>query len=340
MNMKKNKIISAVAGRSGGHIIPCLTLAKKYTDDGYQLLFFTTQQELDSQILNNDTTVTWHIPLNMMNIPYKRVMLLPLWIGQCVYSFFMSLYQFIRHRPEKLISTGGYISIPVCLAAKMLLIEVDIYELNVVPGRATKFLAYFASNIFICFSKTADYFSKKTTVVPYPVRFALQDLIHKENHLLKKLDSSKKTILVLGGSQGSHFINQQVCQLVSLYGSSVQIIHQTGAEHITLLKDFYESIGMNAVVFSYQHNLADFYNKADIVICRSGAGTLFETLFFKKICLTIPLEAVAGNHQVVNAYALQKEYPNLFFVIHQIELQKDPILLFNKVSHFFDQPIQ
>ncbi len=337
--MKKNKIISAVAGRSGGHIIPCLTLAKKYTDDGYQLLFFTTQQKIDAKILDNDTTVTWHVSLNMMNIPYKNVLLWPVWAVQFAYSFLKSLSIFIKHRPERLISTGGYISIPVCLAAKILLIDVDIYELNVIPGRATKLLSYCASRLFICFKKTADFFSKQTILVSYPLRFSSKDLISKESNHLNKFNFLKKTILILGGSQGSSFINQQICQLMSLYGPSVQVIHQTGSQDVMLLEDFYKSLGVDAIVFSYQHNLSDYYHKADIVICRSGAGTLFETLFFRKKCITIPLEIVAGGHQIDNAYALENEYPDLFFVIRQIDLQKDPLLLFKKVSHLFDQPM-
>ena len=339
MLVQKNnkKIIACVAGRSGGHIIPCLTLAKPYTDQKYELLFFSSGQQLDTDILKNYTTITQHIPLTIINVPYKQVWKLPLFGTQFLKSCIVSLFTLIKKRPEKIISSGGYIALPVCLAAKILWIPIDLYELNVVPGKATKALAPLAKNRYICFSKTASYFSHSTQIAPYPIRF-ISPNTEKNSSLFTSYTPTKKTILVLGGSQGSHFINQQLCQLISLYGPTLQVIHQTGSDHIGLLENFYLQNGINGTVFAYQQNIAPYYALADLVICRSGAGTLFETLFFKKRCITIPLETNITNHQLDNALALQTDHPELFFVIRQNELTQDPLLLFKTVSHFLDQP--
>ncbi len=335
MKKNKKKIICCVAGRSGGHIIPCLTIAQRMLrsqDDS--IMFFSTSTELDAEILKNYPTIQQQASLNMMNVPYKNLWKFPLFLGQFIVSFFKTFVTLIHHRPERILSTGGYVALPVCFAAKLLFIPIDIYELNVIPGKATKLLAHIASNIFICFSETASYFSQKTILTRYPIRFSESTTQTTSEAPFDTYSSTKKTILILGGSQGSHFINQQVCQLVSLYGPTIQIIHQTGTEHVDLLKKFYADLGIQSEVFAYQQNLAPYYAIADVVICRSGAGTLFETLFFKKPCITIPLETYTTNHQLENAQALQKDYPELFSVIRQKELQQDPLQLFKMVSHY------
>ncbi len=329
--------IAGVAARSGGHIIPCLTLIQKARNDDTQVLFFTSHTELDSTIGKQFPWITTRVELTLENVPYKRPWRFPLFALQCILSFFKSLYYLARSRPTKLVSTGGYLSLPVCLAAKMLWIPVELFELNAVPGKATRALAPLATTLFTCFETTALTVSKKCTLAPYPLRFDTQEAepIHKQKACeALHYDSSKKTVLVLGGSQGSTFLNVLLCNTLSAAPyETFQIIHQTGHAHIQGLQEFYKTLNITATVFDYQQNLAPYYQAADIVICRSGAGTLFETAFFKKKCITIPLETATNTHQVDNAYAIQKQYPELFTVIRQKELEDDSTLLLTKLLY-------
>ena len=335
----KKKIICCVAGHSVGHIIPCLPLAQQANSDkSTTYLFFSSKKNLDSTILNSYDLDKKHITINLMNIPHKKLWQMPLFIMQFIYECTKSIGIFLKHRPEKIISTGGYISIPVCLAGKLLGIKIELYELNVAPGKAITFLSRFTPHIFICFNKTSKFFKKPTTLIPYPIRFSGEkNNQNTKNSPFTEYVPSKKTILVLGGSQGSDFLNHQICQLISLYGSDIQIIHQTGHAHLEILTAFYKSLHLNAVVFAYQPDLAPYYHIADLVICRSGAGTLFETIFFKKPYITIPLETSTTDHQVDNAYALHNEYPKLSNVIRQKELEIDQLLLFKTVSNCFEE---
>ena len=333
MNTNKKKIIACVAGRSGGHIIPCLTIAQRSLQAGDEILFFSSNAPLDDEILKNYPEITHKKTLTLINVPYKQILKMPIFALQCFTSFFKSFATLAYHRPERLITTGGYIAIPVCVAAKLLFIPIDIYELNVIPGKATKAVARIATSIFVCFSKTTSYFTQKTTLTHYPIRFTKDTPKALPDDVFNTYTPTKKTILILGGSQGSHFINQQVCQLISLYGPSLQIIHQTRRDDVQLLEKFYSDLGVASIVFSYQQNLAPYYQIANLVICRSGAGTLFETLFFKKRCITIPLETYTTDHQLDNAQALAQYYPELFSVIRQEELLLDPSQLFKTVSH-------
>lgn len=330
----QSKHILCVAGKSGGHIIPCLTIAQRSLLLNGTISIITTNGALDTHIVQQYQALQHTYTLSIMNVPYKTWWKFPLFLGQVCFSFIKSILILSKRRPDVIITTGGYLAIPVCYAAFLLRIPIDVYELNVIPGKATQALVWCTRTLFVCFSKTAIYFKKKTCLTHYPIRFTQQTNIENNQPPLENYSSSKKTILVLGGSQGSQFINQQLCTLASLYGPSLQIIHQTGADHVAMLQHFYSQLGVCHKVFSYEQNLAPYYHIADLVLCRSGAGTLFETLYFKKKCITIPLETHTTNHQYENAQTLAHYYPEYFSLIRQQELQHDPLKLFNMVSHF------
>lgn len=323
--------IAGVAARSGGHIIPCLTLIKQAKTQDTRILFFTSSTELDTTIGKEFPWITKQVKLTLENVPYKKPWRFPFFGLQCIASFFKSFYYLTYYKPTKLVSTGGYLSLPVCVAAKILRIPIELFELNAVPGKATRVLAPLATTLFTCFETTAHTVSKKCTLAPYPLRFNLQEAepINKQKACeTLKYNNAKKTVFVLGGSQGSTFLNVLLCNTLSSAPYEMfQIIHQTGHAHIKGLQEFYKALNITATVFDYQQNLAPYYQAADIVICRSGAGTLFETAFFKKKCITIPLETATNTHQVDNAYAIQKQHPELFTVIRQKELEQDSTLL-------------
>lgn len=324
-------VICGVAARSGGHIIPCLTLIQKERSPNTKVLFFSSNLSLDETIGEQFPWITQRISLHLGNVPFKKPWLFPFFIIQFAHSFFKSLYYLIKWHPTKIVSTGGYLSIPVCIAAKVLRIPVELFELNVIPGKASKVLAPLSRTLFTCFKETQKHFNRSCTLAPYPLRFTSN--VVNPNHKQKALetlgyDPSKKTLLILGGSQGSTFLNVQLCNTLSAAPlNTFQVIHQTGHAHIQKLQDFYKQLDIPSHVFAYKQDLTPYYQAADIVICRAGAGTLFETAFFKKKCITIPLEIVSTSHQIDNAYAMQKAHPDYFTVLRQKELESDSSLL-------------
>ena len=115
--------------------------------------------------------------------------------------------------------------------------------------------------------------------------------------------------------------------------TAIQIIHQAGNNEIKQLQLFYKQMHIPAQVFAYEQDLVPYYQAADIIICRSGAGTLFETAFFKKSCITIPLEIPGNSHQIDNAYAIQAMHPDFFTVLEQKEITKNPQALATQLLH-------
>lgn len=320
-------IVCFVAGKSGGHLLPCITQAEKilHEQSTSKVYLFSSGSQLDYKIMEKHQDIEHYVPTNLESIPYKKPWLFPYFFYTMGSYFVHAWYALWDLKPAKIISFGGLNSIPVCLAGMVLGIPFDLYELNVEPGLTTKFLSYFTNTIHICFAQTAQYFTHKHCVLAgYPVRFTQRDTMYDAATLLAKysLSSDRKTILILGGSQGSVFINnvfKDVLNQDSQLCKKIQVIHQIGIYDQDDYKKLYEQHAIPAVVFTYNEQLQNFYNLADLIICRAGAGTLFEVEFFKKPCIVIPLETELNNHQVQNARAISAMFPQQFMTIGQKE---------------------
>jgi UDP-N-acetylglucosamine--N-acetylmuramyl-(pentapeptide) pyrophosphoryl-undecaprenol N-acetylglucosamine transferase len=332
--------ICFVAGKSGGHILPCITLAQQvmHKHPHYEVMFFSTASDLDKQLINGNAIIKHYIPLNLETHYLKKIITWPLFAWQLMYSFIKSVWYLRKLNPEAVISTGGYIAIPVCLAARLLRIPIELYELNAVPGKAVKFLAPLAYKVWICFEKSTAYLpAKKCALTHYPIKFNDSSNLLTKQETITALNFSpeRKTILILGGSQGSLFINAAIKHMLERWPdarNTIQIIHQTGALDRTDWASYYEQLTIPHMVFSYSDALGNYYVAADLVICRAGAGTLAEVSFFNKKCITIPLETASTNHQIDNAAAAAQMRPDLFTILNQNDITHNNKLLFQSVS--------
>lgn len=325
-NGPDNNPICFVAGKSGGHIIPCITLAKNEYPDK-KILFFSSDLPLDNIIISHEPMITTHVRLPLRYFSFKQWYLWPRYLWQASLSFFRALRWLIKQKPSKVITTGSVTAIPVCIAAKLVSIPVIVYELNAEPGKVTRFLAPFAQTIYSPFSTLKKNFdASKVAIKPYPIAFSNADKKQSSPDLYKtyNLSPDKKTIFILGGSQGSQYLNQLITKVITkkvLPVTDIQVIHQTGKDKARDINLWYQKNNVQAHVFSFDHNIAPLYTMADLIICRAGAGTLFEVAFFEKPCITIPLEATTTQHQCGNAKAIAQEYADLFsvFTHEQIE---------------------
>jgi UDP-N-acetylglucosamine--N-acetylmuramyl-(pentapeptide) pyrophosphoryl-undecaprenol N-acetylglucosamine transferase len=212
------------------------------------------------------------------------------------------------------ITSGGIVAIPLCIVSSLLKIPVIIYELNAVPGKATLFLSSFAQTIYVCFDVAKQWFKGSVLVTEYPLR-SMQLSVRKH--------SDRCTIVILGGSQGSIQLNTIFLQWLEkneIYHKSIRLFHQTGSLDTRNWNDIYASKLIEATIFEYTQAIEEIYSQADIIICRGGAGTLFEILHCNKRAIVIPLEHVTTNHQWDNAHAMAITYPELFSVFREREI--------------------
>ncbi len=325
-------VIFFVAAGSGGHINPAVTLAQQALkqNKNVSIHFFTGTKTLE-QTLAHKLQQAHHHSCNLGQFSLRRWWQIPLHIGNCIKIIYESYKLARKYNPQEIVTTGSFLALPVCLGAWLAGTPVTLYELNVEPGKSVKALFPLAKKIHCVFAKTVDgkdfitqRYRHKMVVSPYPLRFTPQDCSQKD--ALQNISSRTgipfhcgdriKTIFVLGGSQGSVFLNESLMYWIEASKpSKIQVIHQTGHRDAERIKHFYEKNGVTAYVFDYDHDIQTLYQAASIIVCRAGAGTLFEIAAYNKMAIIIPLTATTTSHQVANAHEIANLHPNTMFVI-------------------------
>jgi len=287
----KSKILISTGG-SGGHVIPATTIYD-HLKDNYDVIISTDLRGLkylDAKLYN----------IKVINTPkLNKTILLPLSILKVIYLTLTSLLFLKKQKIHIFISTGGYMSLPLCIAAKILNIKIYLLEPNMVIGRANKFFLRFCEKI-ICYSDNIigfheDFKSKLKIINP---------LIRKK-YYDKKLEehNNKFTLLIIGGSQGANIfdkiLHESIIEISKI--KTLKVIHQTNKKNIDTLKNLYSNNMIDNIVFNFDKNLKLLIDQADLCITRAGATSLAEISLLKKPFIAIPLPSSMDNHQLENA---------------------------------------
>ena len=211
--------------------------------------------------------------------------------------------------PDVVIGVGGYASGPAMLAAVVKHIPTLAFEPNVVPGFANRMVARFVSAAAVHFEETAKYF-RHAEVTGVPVRQAFFEIAEKRG--------GTPTVLVFGGSQGAHAINEAMIRCLPVLqreAPGIHIIHQTGERDYNDALAAYENLaaaepsgnaGGMFEVFKFIEDMPSAFARADLVVCRSGASTVAEIAAAGKPAVFVPFPRAADDHQRVNAEALAR----------------------------------
>ncbi|MDR1122651.1 MAG: undecaprenyldiphospho-muramoylpentapeptide beta-N-acetylglucosaminyltransferase [Endomicrobium sp.] len=303
---KKKNIIIAASG-TGGHIYSGIALAREFQNKGCIHIFFINNNSASLEILNNSGFQ--YIAFNMVGMPRKFSFSFVIFLAKLKISFLKALKYIFYINPLAVIGTGGYLTVPVLFAAKILGKKIFIHEQNTVPGKANMLLSKIADEIFVSFNFSTKYFKNKNFIISgYPVR---EDIFSaSKNDALKifSLNNNIFTILVFGGSLGATKLNEVTCKAFLRFVSSsgMQVIHITGAKDFARMQKIV-GVRANYRIFNYMHNIAYAYAACDIVISRSGAGTVFELKALGKYAVLIPYPYATGNHQYWNAKEIEKK---------------------------------
>lgn len=319
------------AGGTGGHVFPGIAVADAFisSEPGNEVVFIGTRYGLESKVVPQSGYRLLFVEARQFsgrNIAYKFITIASLVKGihRC-----MSLIK--KEKPDAILGMGGFTSVPTVIAGFILGIPIFLHEQNVQPGLANKMLAKYAKTIFISFEETRNYIGRgKIVCTGNPVRASVKTKIED-----KKGDSF--AIFIFGGSRGARSINQSAVDMLRYmddYRDRVTIFHQTGVEDYEGTKDIYRTSGIRHEVFSFTDKMADYYNKADVVISRAGASTIFELSYFKKPAILIPYPYSAGQHQWKNA--LQVESLGGGYIIENSEATGER--LFYVIKKLMDEP--
>ena len=216
-----------------------------------------------------------------------------------------SIFLLKNNKINKIFSTGGYMSLPVILAANILKLDIYLLEPNQVIGRANKYFLKSCKKIF-CYTEKIENF---------PDNF--KDKIEIINPLVKKHiyshDSSSKkkenfTLLIVGGSQGASIFDQSLKNFIVNISkkNEMKIIQQTEEGNISNLREFYSKNNIENKIFSFDNDLSTFIKEADLCITRAGASTLAELSVINVPFIAVPLPTSRDNHQFENANFYKK----------------------------------
>ena len=316
--MKKKVLIST--GGSGGHVIPALTIHDHLKND-YDVMISTDLRGY--KYLDNDNNKIFLIDTPKLD----RLLLIPFSISIVFFLTLKSLFLFKREKINILISTGGYMSLPLCLAAKILKIKIFLLEPNMILGRANKLFLNFCEKI-ICYDANVINFPKKfinKLVVSTPL--LRKRYYERDNNL--KLDKIF-TIIVIGGSQGAQIFDELLHKTFIKIAKirTLKVIHQTKEKNINFLKNLYSKNDVENIVFEFDQNLDKLLNQADLCITRAGASSLAEIASLKLPFIAIPLPTSKDNHQFQNAKYYENK--NCCWIIDQSnfdQLKFDDLLL-------------
>jgi UDP-N-acetylglucosamine--N-acetylmuramyl-(pentapeptide) pyrophosphoryl-undecaprenol N-acetylglucosamine transferase len=295
------------AGGSGGHIFPAIALARaiKGIDKDADVVFVGSNKALDRKLFEKEGARFFLLSAN--KLPYKFTPALMLFFVKLLFDTVRSLAIIIRYRPGVVVGFGGYISFPVVFAAYVMRVPGIAHEQNVLPGRANKVIFALADRVAISFEKTRDVLgrtSAKAVLTGNPIRTDIFGLDRTGAVRRFGLVPEKFTILVIGGSQGAHFLNSSFVD--SLGGMDardkalMQVIHITGVKDYEWALKVYDDAGIDSRVHSFIDRIEEAYAASDLVITRSGASVLFELAYLAKPMVLVPYP-FAMSHQAQNA---------------------------------------
>lgn len=207
-------------------------------------------------------------------------------------------------KPKLIFSSGGYVALPVCIAASIQKIPIITHESDSVPGLANKLIAKVAKRVCTTFKKTAEFLPhEKIVLTGNPVRKKVLEGKKDSGLSMLKFTSTKKTILVMGGSQGAQKINELMQKILPELTRKYQTVHITGKDKNVQFEDR----SYRQFPFVETEKLADIYATSDIIVSRAGANSIAEIMALKKPNILIPLPTSASNHQFFNAEEMEKK---------------------------------
>ncbi len=297
------KNILITTGGTGGHVIPSVSLFD-HLQNSFSVKIVTDKR--GSKYIDENK-----YSYELIDVPnlFIKIYLLPLMMLKYLIIILKSINFIRRNKIDIIISTGGYMSFPFCVAATILKKNIYLFEPNSVLGKSNKIMLGFAKKI-ICYDSNLKNFPKKYNfkkIISYPI---LKKEIYKikENRIKSNLKTKK--ILIIGGSQGAHFFDSEISELIIKIKKKIDlnIVQQVSKKNsLNLIKKKYDQANINHTFFEFTDKSEDIYQDVDLAITRGGANTLSELSFLKIPFIVVPLPSSKDNHQYHNAnYYFQK----------------------------------
>lgn len=292
-------------GGTGGHLYPGIAVARELLARRPEatVTFAGTKLGIEARVVPRegfelDTIRSRGLKGKSIADRFSGAALIPL--GMADASAIVS-----RRRPHLVIGVGGYSSGPVVLAAALRGVPTMLLEQNAVPGLTNRLLGRVVRAAAVTYESTTAFFGAKAFVSGNPVR---AEFVHSAESAGRAAASrDQRRLLVFGGSQGAHAINQLMVDAAPVLARTVpalHVTHQTGERDLSVVRQAYADVGLSAEVEPFLYDMGARLGDADLVVCRSGATTLAELTAAGKASVLIPLPTATDDHQRKNADVL------------------------------------
>ena len=287
------KILISTGG-SGGHVLPATILYEHLKDQ------FNVSMSIDNRGIKFLDKDKYNFEIFNVNPISKNIFLIPFQLFLIINLTIKSIFFLKKRKINILISTGGYMSLPLCFASRVLNIRLFLFEPNMVLGKSNKLFIKSCEKILCYSDKIKNYPNRhinKINVIP--------SLLRKKFYETKKAKSigDNINVLIIGGSQGAKIFDKlikiPIIELSKKY--NLKIYQQTNLDNFENLKQFYEDNNINYELFSFNNDISNLMSKVNICLTRAGASTLAELVFLNLPFVAIPLPTSKDNHQFENA---------------------------------------
>ena len=319
----RNKNLMLVAGGTGGHIYPSLSLINEMKN--YNFIIVTDQRGrgyydrfFENKNLNFKIFIHKVTSPSTKNLFYKIISL-----SQIFVSFLKSLLIIKFQKTNMVIGFGGYPSVASILAAKICNVPSIVHEQNAVIGRGNKLLSKVSNVVALSFIETKNIENNKNIIFTgNPVRKEFEKI--GNNNYIKSISNKPFTILIYGGSLGASYFSKQltsvICSLPKKIRKEIKVIQQVRKEELKIVKNIYRLHKIEAEISSFFHNISKKFQLSHLIITRSGGSTVAEILASCRPAIFVPLPSSFDNHQLENAKFF--EINNCGWVFDQINNDK------------------
>ncbi|WP_315070682.1 undecaprenyldiphospho-muramoylpentapeptide beta-N-acetylglucosaminyltransferase [uncultured Clostridium sp.] len=321
--MLKYKIIMT-GGGTAGHVTPNLALIPKLKEKGFEIKYIGSIDGIEKEIINKNDIPFFGISCGKLRRYFDiKNFTDPFKIMKGIVQ---ALKILSKEKPDVIFSKGGFVAVPVVIAASMKKIPVVAHESDMTPGLANKLSAPFCDKLCVTFRESLNYVKgKKGVLTGSPIR---EEILHGDKIKGKKIcnfNDDKEILLIMGGSLGSKLINEEIRGILDKLLKKFNLIHICGKGNLDrnlINKNGYKQ-------FEYvSEELPDLMKAADYMISRAGANSIFEFLALKKPTLLIPLSKKASRgDQILNSKSFEKEGYSL--MLQEEDINKD--LLYEKI---------
>jgi len=296
--------IVITGGGTGGHVFPAIAVADELRASGpsADILYVGTRGGIEERAATSAGLDFRPISAaGWAGVSAYRKALAAL---KLLFGFVQAFGVLARFKPDVVLGTGGYVSVPVVAAAAVLRIPTVIHEQNRYPGLANRILSRFVQHVVTTYEDdTGSFPAAKCTLSGMPLR---KDIVEQIGTRVSpaqfELDPSKCTIFLLGGSQGAHSLNLAMIEAMNVLDTDrYQVLFMTGKNDLEMVRERSEHCPVQAYVAPFFDDIAQAYAASDLVICRAGAGTLAELTAFGLPAILVPYPYAAGGHQEANS---------------------------------------